>query len=161
MDAQESSSNTAGGREDSTSAAPSRSITMSPAPQSSSEGTAREAEQEPDGMLVGPNESEESRKLTDTDEEMVGAETGNRDRILESGVGTDGAAFGRRLAGSGGPEGSGPSRRTRKPVVTSPVSADGDKTDESGLIGSLDYEDSGVSGMGYEYSSMRVSHLSD
>ncbi|KAK3688331.1 vacuolar import and degradation protein-domain-containing protein [Podospora appendiculata] len=136
--------------------APSRSITMSPGPRSDS-NHGLDTEQEPEGMIIAQDDLGEGHKQDDGDEDMLGNISHPAHRAGAA-IESDSERSG--TAPKAGTAADGAFGWRKKDVAFASPSATGDPDDADmwDLMGNAPrwVEDSGLVGMGYEYSHMRV-----
>jgi len=126
----------------------SRSTTLSPRPQSSSDGPSLEPQS---GAGALRQEPDDAHKQGDTDEEMAGAEPPRP----EGRTSPDGEVVADAVAAH-----LRPPRRRRPGNSASDIafrlSADGDRLDESGNLADMEWGDDGNMPMGYHFSNLRA-----
>ncbi|KAK0715905.1 vacuolar import and degradation protein-domain-containing protein [Lasiosphaeris hirsuta] len=142
----------------------SRSATMSPGPQPDSpirdtdaeRGRGREQDDAP--VISRDGTEEDGHKLADVDEDMLGDGSGPVHGSGEVTRDTDGESSGVRSAARTIADGNVVSRRKQTTDLVSPAVGEFDNVDIWNLVGSAPrwVEDSGLVGLGYEYSQMRV-----
>lgn len=135
----------------------SRSTTMSPGPQSDPIGDVETGHDSGEVMMTSRSDAEEDGpKQTDTDEDMRSASA--EPTRVDGARDTDAESSGTRSAMRSAAVVDGPARRRQRADLASPTALEWDEMDMWDLMANAPrwVEDSGLVGMGYECSQMRV-----